>query len=223
MKNMRSFLKEFENEALHELAFTYERSDYVDFQSELLAHRTPEEINCYLLSRVYKLRQMCNRKLSIRRDELYVVFRGSEPDAVDCTYLYGEMYHNPLLLFPMEEDLRKMWEYAWTIAPGPFTCEFDRFVEKQVAELLKELHKYESLLEGEIILLPYALRPPQGIVIHNALYAKAKEFLDEISEKRELLARSGAPQYMQDMNARVLCIAKEVLQILGSAKIPNTH
>lgn len=223
MKNTEGFLRGLENEALHELAFTYERSGHIALQAEILAHRTPEEINCYLRMRVCKLRQICGRKRSILHDELYVVFKGREPNPVECTYLYGDTYHNPPLVFPTEEELKGMWEYAWMIAPGPFTCEFDRFFEKRVTELLEGLHAYERVLEGDIILLPYALRSAEGTAIHNALYAKAKEALDELREKGELLSRSKAPQFMQTANAKHLHTAKEVLHILGSAKVPNAH
>lgn len=223
MKNMKGFLGKMENEALHELAFTYERPDHVALQAEILAHRTPKEINRYLHARVSKLRQICGGKRSILHDELYVVFKDNQPSAVDCAYVYGETYHNPPLVFPTEEELRMMWSYAWTIAPGPFTCEFDRFFEKQVFELLKGLHAYESLLEGDIILLPYALRSQEGAAIHNALYAKAKETLDDLCEKGELFLRSRAPQCMQAANSKCLHTAREILQILGSAKVPNLH
>lgn len=210
--------------AYQELSFTYQRQIYSELESQaaLLAHRSPEEINKYLSTRAYHLRQSSGKVRAINPEELYVIMHSKEDeDSFECAYLHGFTYYEPPLLHLTTSQMKEMWEYLFTLPGNKQWMPFQDFFEKKIIEALSALHRYENMLEEEIVPLEYALMSSQGVSIHNTLYALAKETLAGLRGQVRLFKRGRVPVFIQHELARKLKIAKQTLYMLEHSKPRN--
>lgn len=220
-QNLRRELSIFVEQAREELFFMHPRytRDYIQQQAALLAQRSPEEVNRHLSARAFKLREACGKNRAVNVEQLYVIVRENEAsDSFECGYLLGKTYFDPPLILPTSNQLKGIWEYLLTLPLNYGWCEFQQFVEKKIMEALHALQRYEEMLEGEIISLEYALLSREGVQIHNALYAHARETCNTLNEQERLLKKSKAPIFMQNENSEKMNLAKRVLTILVGAK-----
>ena len=224
MDTLKTEIGKLTLEALSELFFMHPQHTYgyAKRLAALLSQRSCEEINKYLSTQAYKLRVSSGQNRSIYPEELYVVLRDCEDgESFECSYLLGGTYFEPPLVLPSDTQIKELWEYCLRVSVQYGFCSFQEFLEKKITETVDALLVYEEMLDREIVALEYALLSEQGVAIHNALYIKAQETHAALCEQGALFKETQAPLFMRRDNIRKIKFAKQVIEILSSAK-PRT-
>ena len=197
--------------------------DHMKERAALLAQMSPEEVNRYLSSRAFALRETSGKSRAIIPDSLYVVVKEIEDEetmgkSFECGYFLGITYFEPPLILPTSNQLREIWEYLMTLPENRGWCEFQQFIERKIVEALYALQRYEEMLQLEVTSLHCALLSYEGVHIHNALYSQARETRVALNEQARLLKRSNAPIFMQNEISQKMNLAKRILAILVCEK-----
>lgn len=223
-KNLDQFVAAITDAAYEALSFTYQRQRYSDLreQAVLLAHRSPEDINKYLSTRAFRLRQTSGKVHIINPEEIYVINKGGKDENIfECAYMYGSTYYEPPLTLPTANQMREMWSYLLTLPGTTQWLPFQDFFEQKIIEVISALHQYEDMLEEEIVPLEYMMMSSQGVFVHNALYTLVEESLHSLREQVKLYKKGGVPVFMQHELAKKLKLTKQALTIFKKSKPRN--
>lgn len=223
LKNgMKKFIADIAQDAHKDLSFMYQRHLYASLkdQAQLLACRSPEEINRYISTRALQLRESSGANHVINPGELYVVSRIKE-NSIECAYMRGAAYHAPPVVFPTASQMKEMWKYLFTLSGNDQWFSFQDFFEKKIIEAMCELQRYEDMLEQEITPLMCVLRSQEGVLVHNLLYDLAQKTVCALREQVQPFKKGKAPVFMQVDLAKKLQVAKEILFVLRRSEPRN--
>lgn len=219
--SLRRNFRVLANEAVEELVFMRPSHtvEYIKKQAALLAQRSPEEVNRFLLTSTFKMRERASVSHVISPEELYVVTSDVEGDgSFSCSYMYGGMYYNPPITIPKTEQLRELWEFHMKFHSGYGWTPFQDFVEKKIEEALHALCRYEDMLDMEIVSFEAALMSCEGVLIHNELYRQSVEAYSTFIEIRGFLKKEIAPHCMVVANRDAIKNTAQIIRIIRRAQ-----
>lgn len=182
----------------------------------VLAQRSPEEVSDYLLFRSYKALLASGRIDTIDKEELYVSFSSESDGSFGCSCLFGSTILNPPMKIPTSKELRVMWEYLQSVMLPYASCDFQSFVEKKIEEAWGALVHYEKMIKQEIVPIEYALASPQGMSIHNVLYAEVMGKIVGLVDCKKIFERTSAPDFMIRENSAYQMSVRKTLRVLRS-------
>lgn len=216
-RNFRVLAKD----AVDELAFMQRHTTvgYIKKQAELLAHNSPEDVNRFLSTSVFRMRERASKHHTVSPKDLYVVTSLVDDEgSFICSYMYGETYYSPPISIPRTRQLRELWQYHLRFHSTYGWYPFQEFVEKKIEEALQALYRYEEMLEMEIVSFDAALMSVEGVSIHNELYRQSVETYAALIEVRKFLQKEKAPHSMVVANSDALKSTARVIRIIRQSK-----